>query len=140
MQTLADVLVVTPLDEEFRHVRDILNLERKVAERTVTYWTAAMPRPSGGDYLAVFASMGRMGNSAASVFASLAIETWRPRVVVLIGIAGSFLGAKEHNLGDIIVSNEVFGYEIDESKGRRNGATGRRGTGRTRRFSPERVT
>lgn len=59
-----------------------------------------------------------MGNVISSARTATLLATHRPQFVILSGIAGGVEGAKDYNLGDIVVAEQVILYEA--SKIRRN--------------------
>jgi nucleoside phosphorylase len=123
---LVDYLLLTPLDEEWRRVRGVLcPNHQNIRDRwfdTITYylWKQPVRRPpyAHGDYLVVAASMGleSEGPVRAGVFTSKAVEQWEPDNVVLLGMASS-LDYNEHQLGDVVVPDQIYGYEIGHIEG-----------------------
>lgn len=120
---LVDYLVLTPLDEEWRTVRSILAPNKINTYQTdpITYylWKQPVKRPphAVGEYLIVAASMFRRtgGESLATGVTAHGVNTWKPNRVVLIGIAGS-LEPKQLKLGDVVVSDEIYGYEVGDAE------------------------
>lgn len=115
--SLVDLLLITPLDEEWRQSRSVLKSRPiEVGEGPVTYylWTINSKTPPGAVHLVTAASMGKMGIANAAGFSKTALETWDPYSIVLLGIAGSLKPA-EILLGDVMISEEVFGYEVGEA-------------------------
>lgn len=119
LMALIDFLIITPLDEEWRSVQRILcprPIEKSIGP--VTYYLCSQGlQDDRGDYLIAAASMGKMGQTAAGIFTSKALDSWRPAHVVLLGIAGSLRG-KKIPLGDVVVSTEFFGYDLGDVVGR----------------------
>ena len=124
---IIDYLVLTPLDEEWRSARKVLcPVYANVAQMpidAITYylWKQPVNRLSSvGDYLVVAAPMAREtpGQSYAGVFSNLAVSYWKPNRVVLLGIAGS-LEPDRLKLGDVVVSHEIYGYEVGDAVGRK---------------------
>lgn len=112
---LVDYLLLTPLDEEWRTVRNVLcpvhqNItDRPIDQITYFLWRQPVNRPpyTVGDYLIVGARMSRKtpGQALASVITKDSVRQWRPNRVVLLGIAGSL--ERELQLGDVVVSEEI---------------------------------
>lgn len=120
---LIDYLLLTPLDEEWNSIRQALAPDltsRPIDEITYYRWKQAVNQPdyAVGDYLIVAASMAEKtpGQALAGVFSKRAIDRWKPARVVLMGIAGS-LEPTRLQLGDVVVPNEIFGYEVGDVKG-----------------------
>ena len=125
---LIDYLLLTPLDEEWRSARAVLHPSsagpRQVARDATTYYlwhfAANQAVENGASYLVAAASMARRtpGQAHAGVFATHALREWKPERVVLLGIAGS-LDAERVRLGDVVVADEIFGYEVGDVVGRK---------------------
>jgi nucleoside phosphorylase len=115
--TYIDYLMLTPLDEEWRFVKDVLVKKPfEGSEDSITYYRwqhVCSKNQKRGQYLMVAAPMGKMGLANAANFAATALHTWNPKHVVLLGIAGSLVG-EELPLGDVIVPYHTFGYEVAE--------------------------
>jgi nucleoside phosphorylase len=125
--SLIDFLVLTPLDQEGNTARKVLCPIGKIINRkpidAITYYLWKEPvdqQPTFGEYLIVAASMGRrtQGQAYAGVFASHCVNTWKPNWVVLLGIAGS-LEPERLRLGDVVVSDVIFGYEVGDAEGKK---------------------
>jgi hypothetical protein len=122
---LIDYLVLTPLDEEWRAVRDALCppplplQERAIGTITYYLWPEPVDRRPDvqGEYLVVATPMSRRtpGQAYAAAFTGEAIKTWKPSRVVMLGIAGS-LDSERLLLGDVVVSEQVFGYEVGDAR------------------------
>jgi nucleoside phosphorylase len=113
MKPVTDYLVVTPKDEEFGYVREVVerSTERSLPVRTIrslVYATALLPTvktPAS----AVIISVGRMSEAPVQSAVEEAVRIWPPDAIVLVGIAGSFEPDRVQ-LGDVIVPARVFGY------------------------------
>lgn len=116
-QERVDFLLVTALPEE----RDAL-LRRlpgyvRVAPRKDdihVYFRADLPVHNGaGSYrLAVLPLLG-MGRVNAATATSEAIKRWKPKHVVLVGIAGG-IAARNVALGDLLISEQIVDYELQK--------------------------
>lgn len=122
---LVDYLILTPLDEEWEAAGEILfpseRNERKI--EAITYYLAQQPvnQPPDavGEYLIVGAPMAHQtpGQAYAAAFSTHSLGDWKPARVVLLGIAGS-LEPERLLLGDIVVSETMWGYEVGDAVGR----------------------
>lgn len=117
MSSPVDFLLVTPLDEERDSLLDFLpgyQREDPTEEDIRVYYTAQVPYtyPSGtgGHYSVVVMPLARMGHNEAGTATSDAVRKWKPRNVILVGIAGGVEtgGAR---LGDILIADQVASYE-----------------------------
>jgi len=125
-----DVLLVAPLDEE----RDALlvalrrggappTLLPAVVGESSVYYRATLPVAAGAGattaYALIVTCIGAMGSPEAAAAVTSALARWRPRAVVIVGIAGG-IAANEAALGDLLVANRIIGYE--QAKARPTGA------------------
>jgi nucleoside phosphorylase len=117
-----DFLLLTALEEELRCLLDHLPGAQKqdpTAEDNQTYYKAAIPAmlPSATPilYNVVASGIMAMGRVKAAAFTAVAIQKWRPRFVILIGIAG---GVPESgvSLGDVLVSDQIVDYELQKQQ------------------------
>lgn len=121
---LIDYLLLTPLDEEWRSIKRVLAPKvEPLPKDAISYYLFTQPvdRPGvgQGEYLFVAASIGHRtpGQSQTGIFATHAIGHWQPARVLLMGIAGS-LDPANLKLGDVVVPDEIFGYEVGDARGK----------------------
>jgi nucleoside phosphorylase len=113
----ADIAIVTVLPEEYAavlaelgpHARD----PGQVAPNTHG-WQCAEVSGTGGRHRVVVALAGRPGNVSGALTVEKTVARWRPRHVLLVGIAGGFArdGLK---LGDVVVSTVIWAYEYGKA-------------------------
>jgi nucleoside phosphorylase len=116
---VTDYLVLTPLNEEFRYLRDAwpkLLREERVGK---IHYYQVLHTVEHREAAVVFAAMGDMGQAWSGVFASEALRLWKPTTVVQVGIAGSV--DKDVSLGDVVIPQEVIGYEVGDAIDTPNG-------------------
>lgn len=53
----------------------------------------------------------RAGPTASAITALEAVRFWRPRWLLLVGIAGGFAGYADYKLGDVVVGTQIVDYE-----------------------------
>lgn len=115
--SIADFVIITALEEERNALLNKLPGIRKLApsnQDVRVYYSTKIPVQfsghSNGSYHVVLTTMSSMGRVNAAAVASDAIYRWRPRYVLMVGIAG---GISEANvkLGDIIISNQIVDFE-----------------------------
>lgn len=112
-----DFLLVTALPEE----RDALLRRLPGFERVVprkddvhVYFRAQLPVVDGaGTYRIVVLPLLGMGRVNAATATAEAVKRWRPRHVVLVGIAGG-VAARSVSLGDLLISEQVVDYELQK--------------------------
>jgi nucleoside phosphorylase len=121
--SLIDFLVVTPLDEEWRTMFELLCPDpRQVTEvpvASITYYAWSLPVTTltgKGEYLIAAAPIADRtpGQALTAAFVTNAVSTWRPDNVLLTGIAGS-LDPDRLKLGDVIVGRDILGYEVEDA-------------------------
>lgn len=121
----ADFLVLTPLDQEWSAFHQVARPARQKQPahsiNTITYylWRRPVNLPSGvhGCYLVVGAPISRKtpGLAYTASFVSKALASWEPRRIILLGIAGN-LNKNAVQLGDVVVSDAVHGYEVADAE------------------------
>lgn len=113
--TGTDILIVTVLREEYTAVLQLLSNTRPVQGRpdapALYGWrTGTVAREPGGEYRVVLALTGSAGTVTASQAVVRSVERWKPRYVLLVGIAGG-LPPDGCAVGDAVVSTKIYGYE-----------------------------
>lgn len=110
-----NLLILTANGIETFHVKQVLKpLDGyedvlKISHGLQTYFIGTF-----GQYAAIHVQCGDMGNMrAAASFptAMNAIEDWRPKVVIMIGVAMG-VNEEKQNIGDVLVSETIAPYEI----------------------------
>jgi adenosylhomocysteine nucleosidase len=117
-ERITHVVIITALAKELDAVlKHIPNAERKNSNGRVTY------KGTVEGYNVVALSLSGMGNVNAAVATTQAIDVWNPQCVIVTGITGGIAKGSERLLGDIIVAEQIVGYEqgrvSDESTSRR---------------------
>lgn len=110
-----DFVLLTPLQEEW--------------DAMCACFTGPLDMDAGsGDYLAAVGQLGRYravvckppggkrsGNYVAAAFTQQVIAEWRPRWVLLVGIAGSL--NEDVKPGDVVLVSKVYGYDFGKIDG-----------------------
>lgn len=122
---LIDYVVLVPIWDEWKEVIPIL--ARGVGHsasrngRSYHVWTNPVQARHDADdaYLvaAVRMAIWTPGQSTAAAVTKESLVDWRPSRMVLVGIAGS-LEPDKILLGDVVVPDMVYGYEIGDAIGR----------------------
>jgi nucleoside phosphorylase len=114
LEPLADFAIVTPLIEEFRPLRKALRQaareERRIQKGVMSYYTYPLSTKGGKFFRVVASFMPRMGNDSAAITTFHMINDWRPRFMLLMGIAGG-LDPTKLALGDVVIADEVLRYD-----------------------------
>lgn len=118
----ADILILTALPEELDSVLGMLENPRRldpVPDDIYVYYAATIPirtqQGTVGSCRAVVTSSLRMGHVQATALAVTAIRRWKPKYVFLVGIAAGF-PIREVRLGDILIADQIFDYELQKLK------------------------
>jgi nucleoside phosphorylase len=115
-----DFVIITPLEEE----RDAVLLKLKGVQKLppsktdiLVYFAARLPveYPDGRrtHYTIVVVPLVNMGQQDAANAATDAVRRWKPRFVLLVGIAGG-LGIAGVKLGDVLIADQVANYELQK--------------------------
>lgn len=116
-----DILIVTILPDEYAAALRVLSDARPVqgtpdAPNLYGWRLGTIARTYGGAYRVALALTGRAGNVSASQAVVRSAERWKPRYVLLVGIAGG-LPREDCAVGDVVVSTEIYGYEYGKLDG-----------------------
>lgn len=113
-----EFLIMTALEEEREAILDQLpgyRLLLPTPDDPRIYYTAQVIRPTPTDpldhyeYTVIVFQMPRMGQVEAASATKDAIRRWRPRYVLLVGIAGG-VAANRVRLGDVLIADEIVDY------------------------------
>jgi nucleoside phosphorylase len=111
-----DIALITILPEEYQAVLNYLDRHRHAGgtrEQPNLYaWELGevISESYGAPYQVVVAMAVRPGTNSALVVTKDTVERWKPRYVLLIGIAGG-LRPEELKKGDVVVADVIYGYE-----------------------------
>jgi nucleoside phosphorylase/predicted Rossmann-fold nucleotide-binding protein len=112
-----DFLLVTALPEERDALLRRLGTYEKVPPRrddVHVYFRADLGAGDGEEaYRLVVLPLLGMGRVNAATATADAIKRWRPRHVILVGIAGG-VAARSVSLGDLLISEQVVDYELQK--------------------------
>jgi 5'-methylthioadenosine/S-adenosylhomocysteine nucleosidase len=115
-----DFVIITALEEELRAVMSQLQGWKVVPAspqdvRVYRRCEVKARDPDGNkiNYSAILLLLLGMGRVEATSAAGDAIRRWRPRYVLLVGIAGGIADAGV-TIGDVIVSDQVVDYELQK--------------------------
>jgi len=112
-----DFLLVTALPEERDAVlRKLPGFERAAPRKDDihVYFQARLPVEGGaGAYRVVVLPLLGMGRVNAATATSEAVKRWRPKHVLVVGIAGG-VARRSVNLGDLLISEQVVDYELQK--------------------------
>jgi nucleoside phosphorylase len=108
-----DIVVLTVIPVELEAARSALEIDARERETsddgTVYFRGVVRSELVRRDYEIILACIGSAGNPGAAAAAAIAITRYRPRVVLLVGIAAGMRG--KTRIGDVVVSERVVAYE-----------------------------
>lgn len=108
-----DYVILASNSEELRHLTDELNANHQTPIRQ-DFNFAIMRK--GSKKLKIVMGCTREGNIRAAVETWEAIKIWKPKDVIFIGVAGGDPADKNLEVGDIIIAEEIVGYEYASVK------------------------
>ncbi|MBK7385628.1 MAG: HEAT repeat domain-containing protein [Methanothrix sp.] len=119
--SLADVVILTVLPEEYGSIRDRLSEPSPppdmgdVPNRYAWKFGKTFCKNLNADYKIAVGMIGRAGTTEGALAAGEAVRLWRPKYVLVSGIAGGLPDPKEIDsrprLGDVVVADIIYGYE-----------------------------
>jgi nucleoside phosphorylase len=120
LQPPIDFVIITALEEEREALLRQLPSPRRLppSEDDIrVYFGAQLPVTfsdgSSGAYSVIVLNLLNMGRVEAATATGDAIRRWRPRYVLLVGIAGGVAG-QDVALGDVLISDQVVDYELQK--------------------------
>jgi nucleoside phosphorylase len=115
-----DFVIVTALPEEREALLERLPQYQQLPPTggdIRTYFKADLPVTfpdnSTGTYRIIVMCLLGMGRVQATMATADAIHRWRPRYVLLVGIAGG-IAARKVRVGDILVADQIVDYELQK--------------------------
>lgn len=107
-----DVALLSVTDTEFQAVMHFHDWKRTTVPGDEQIYDAAEFERDGKKHSLVHAKIGEMGMTAAAATATKVIYTFRPRYIIMVGIAAGIVRAEyeEQMYGDVIVPDIVWNY------------------------------
>lgn len=120
MQPPIDFVVITPLEEEREAMLAHLGNPKRLPpsdDDIRVYYPATIPVTftdgQTGKYKVVVTDLLGMGRLEAAHAVGDAVRRWKPKFVVLVGIAGGMAKAGV-SLGDVLISEQIADYELQK--------------------------
>jgi nucleoside phosphorylase len=112
MTSRIDILLYVALSEEADSVLEVLGNEfvsKELNDANLTVFFSSLPGPTPGrDFSIAMVPAGKMGNTHSAGVVSLLLEKFKPRDVVVLGIAGSL--ANDMEPGDVFIPDGINEY------------------------------
>ncbi|MFY9624146.1 MAG: 5'-methylthioadenosine/S-adenosylhomocysteine nucleosidase, partial [Rhodoplanes sp.] len=120
MQSMTDFVIITPLEEEREAMLAHLGKPNRLPpanDDIRVYYPATIPITftdgTVSEYEVVLTDLLEMGRVEAANAVGDAIRRWRPRYVILVGIAGG-LSKAGVQVGDVLISEQIADYELQK--------------------------
>ena len=111
-QQSADVVIITALEKERDAVLRYLDAPKKVQTKNrIVYKSNLRHDNAESAYQVVLLCQNKMGNVAASIATTQAIDVWNPSLIILVGITAGVKNKNERYLGDLVAAEQIVGYE-----------------------------
>lgn len=108
-----DVLVLTALPVELHAARTAFGIDDETPSAKTNigqiHWRAQIPTGKGGLATCTIATFGTAGNVDAAASTASLLAEFKPKLVVMIGIAAGM--RSKVALGDVVISDRVVAYE-----------------------------
>ncbi|OJT25535.1 hypothetical protein BO221_06590 [Archangium sp. Cb G35] len=110
-----DIAILTVIPPELYAVRQALGLTETEAARetdetgTISYRGPIRSSLTGRDYEVLLTCIGRAGNNNSAAAVQQVISRYKPRAVLLVGIAAGIRG--KVRIGEVVLSERVVAYE-----------------------------
>ncbi len=109
----ADIGILTVIPTELEWTRKALSIDahdrRKVPSGRIYYFGFVPSQFAGRDYSIAITCIGDAGTAECAVAATALIKDWRPKLVILVGIAAGLRG--QVKVGSVILSERIWSYE-----------------------------
>jgi len=108
-----DFAIITALEKEARAVTECLEehqVYRDESHDIRTYHLGRVTLAKEKFYRIAAIQLTQMGNVSASIAVADTIHRWRPRYILMVGIAGGF-PQDDLDLGDVVIASQVVGYD-----------------------------
>lgn len=111
---LKKIVILTALKEEYEAVVEHLKNIKRESKNGTIYETGTFEYDNQEIAKVIVRECGK-SNTVAAQETERAINTYKPYMLLFVGIAGS---RKKHNfdVGDVIVANKIYGYEAGKSE------------------------
>lgn len=104
-------IVLTALPVEYNEVRKHLAELTELLNKGTVYETGRFVTTTGS-WEILLAQIGA-GNTSAAFEAERAIEFWRPRISLFVGVAGAI---KDAAIADVVAATKIYGYSSGKAK------------------------
>ncbi len=103
-----DLAIVIPLRDEFAVFSKLADIQKNERKNGRYYYRCSFDGPDGASVSAVVTMIGDMGITRAAVVTSELLRHFRPKMIGMIGLAGSV--SSDLLLGDVVVAKGIDDY------------------------------
>ncbi len=113
----ADVALITAVKTESEAVKKVFNNLEKISIKNdpTIYYRIQLEK----NITVIMAQQSEMGMAAAATLSTKMIEHFKPKYIIMVGIAAGI--GNDKNLGDIIIPSEVWNYSSGKYTENKNG-------------------
>lgn len=108
-----DIAIITILDEELAALQKIFQFGEP-RERNGIVFRSKSFRENSKNYSIICVQQTDYSNIPAATLATRILSEWNPRFILLVGIAGGVSQRENLQLGDVVISNNVYYVEVEK--------------------------
>ncbi|MBE9065285.1 5'-methylthioadenosine/S-adenosylhomocysteine nucleosidase [Leptolyngbya cf. ectocarpi LEGE 11479] len=105
-------VILTAISTEFKAVRTFLSDSQQVKHPEGNVYQKGIFKANNRTWTVGIAQIGK-GDAVASLQTERAISYFDPHVIFFVGVAG---GLKDVDIGDVVVSTKIYGYEFGKAE------------------------
>ncbi len=120
-----DFFILVIIDREFEAIKQVFQLGNAIPYKGRDYYEGSISGLGGKSYSVVCTQSYHAGNVSSATVTSVILNNFKPRYLLLVGIAGGVHGKENIKIGDVVVSTEVKYYELEkQTKGKKTDKSG----------------
>lgn len=108
-----DIAIITILKEELTALQKIFQFGEPAEKNGIVFRTKRFQENSR-NYSIICVQPHDYSNLPAAILATRILSEWNPRFIVLVGIAGGVSQREDLQLGDVVISNNVYYVEVEK--------------------------
>ena len=114
VEPLIDFAIITAIEIERKAVCQALQItdEDRVRREARTYWRKSIPLSNDKFYEIVVAQSLDMATVNAALLTNDMLHHWKPKAVLMVGIAATAKPEPKQHLGDVVIGKDIYYYEL----------------------------
>jgi len=108
-----DIAIITILSEELTALQKIFQFGEPTEKNGIVFRTKSFQENSK-NYSIICVQPHDYSNLPAATLATRILSEWNPRFILLVGIAGGVSQREDLQLGDVVISNNVYYVEVEK--------------------------